>query len=94
MKKTITVTAALIGAAILSGPASAFTDKQSEDILHGNGAVQPSRGEPYIHTFAGPKETEGYLLWNLRETKGVGSIDAYVFTGNDRDNRDDLIDNI
>ena len=33
MKKTITVTAALIGAAILSGPASAFTDKHSRKIF-------------------------------------------------------------
>jgi len=97
MKKTINISTALITVALFSGSASAYTDKQAEDILHGNGAVTASQAEPYVQFDSGAKETEGYLLWNLHETENARSFTPYVQTDADRnnmDNRDDLINEV
>ena len=93
MKKTTTITATLIAAALFAGTASA-NDQQSEDILHGGGQVASGKFEPYVQIEAGPQETGDYLLWNQHETEGVNRAESFVQGESNQDNRDDLRDRV
>jgi len=97
MKKTITYTAALLSVALFSGTAAASSNvgqDQSEDILHGSGAVASSPSTPYVRVDSGPQGTETDLLSNLHEIERSSKFMPYVQTDGDMDNRDDLIDQV
>jgi len=95
MKKNITFTATLIAAALFSGLANAAGNELDEDILHGNGTVSASAGAPYVQVDTGPKGTETDLLSNLHEVESSSSAFVpYVQVSGDRDNRDDLLDQL
>jgi hypothetical protein len=93
MKKTITLSATLIAAALFAGSAAA-SDKQSEDILHGQGKVPTTASAMFVQFEAAPKETGDYLIWNLHQTEAVNRSDAYVQGRSDQDNRDNLRDRV
>jgi len=97
MNKTITYTAALLSVALFSGTAAASSNvgqDQSEDILHGSGAVAFSPSTPYVRVDSGPKGTETDLLSNLHEVESSSKFTPYVQTSGNMDNRDNLIDQI
>ena len=95
MKKNITFTATLIAAALFSGLANAASGEQSEDILYGSGAGSASMGAPYVQFDTGPKGTETDLLSNLHEVESSSSAYVpYVQVSGDRDNSDNLLDQV
>jgi len=97
MKKTITYTAAFLSVALFSGFANASSNvgqDQSEDILHGSGKVASIPSTPYVQVNSGPKGTETDLLSNLHEVEQSSKFVPYVQTEGDRDNRDNLIDQV
>ena len=94
MKTKTSFNAAVISIALFSGAASAYTDKQSEDILHGMGSVAASPKSAYIPVDTGPKEIRDDLLWNLHELEDASSYTPYVQIDNDRDDREVLLNNI
>ncbi len=62
--------------------------------LHGKGDVTPSAYLPYVRSNTGPAGTETDMLSNLHETKHSSPYTRYVRTGEDRDNSDDVLENI
>ena len=93
MKKLTTITT-LIAAAMFAGSVSAAGDKQSEDIVYGNGAAPNSAAESYVQIEAKPQETGDFLLWNLHQTESINGSSSFVQGVNDQDNRDDLRDRV
>jgi len=94
MKKTITYTAALLSVALFSGFASAASGEQDQDILHESGKVVSIPGTPYVRVDSGPRGTESDLLSNLHEVESSSRFIPYVQIEGDRDDRDNLIDQI
>ncbi len=90
MKKT-TYTAAILSAALFSG--ASFAEDNRDDILYGNGHVASSPGTPYAVTHSGPQGTEGDVLYGREEIKS-SAFSPYERVSNDRDNRDNLIDQV
>ncbi len=91
MKKT-TYTAAIIAAALFSGAAFAEMDNV-DDVLYGNGKVVSSPSTPHVVAHSGPQGTEGDVLYGQGEIKASVSS-PHERISNDRDNRDNLIDQV
>ncbi len=91
MKKT-TYLIATLAAALLSGASFAEMDNV-DDVLHGSGNVVASPSTPYVFVQSGPQGTEGDVLYGQEELK-ASAFSPYERVSNDRDNRDDLRDNI
>ena len=88
----------LVATTLFSGVALAGNsnvgDPAAEDILHGKGSVSASPSTPYLGQDRRPNGTETDVLSNLQEINGPGQITPYVRTEGDRDNNNDLIDNL
>ena len=94
MNKIIATTATLISAALFAGTAAAANGELDQEIVHGNATVESSSHAPYVRSDSGPKGTETDLISNLNRIERSGKFTPYVQTEGDRDNRDDLIDNV
>ncbi|MCP3870848.1 MAG: hypothetical protein GY703_22680 [Gammaproteobacteria bacterium] len=90
MKKT-TYTAAIVAAALFSG--ASFAEDNRDDILYGDGHVASSPSTPYVVTHSGPQGTEGDVLYGKQELK-PSKFSPYERVSDDRDNRDNLIDQV
>ncbi|MCP3868538.1 MAG: hypothetical protein GY703_10655 [Gammaproteobacteria bacterium] len=91
MKKT-TYTAAIIAAAMFSGAVFAEMDN-ADDVLYGSRKVTSSPGTPYVATHSGPQGTEDDVLYGREQLKS-SAFSPYERVSNDRDNRDNLIDEV
>ena len=95
MNKLINYTAPLLTAALFAGSAAAANDELGQDIVFGNGSIDASKYVPYVRADQGPNGTETDVLSNLREIIQRSSHSTpYVQVEGDRDNRDDLINNV
>ncbi len=92
MKKT-TYTAAILAAALFSGAAFAEMDNV-DDILTGNGKVSASPSTPYVFVNSGPQDQDSDLLYNQSRIESSSPSVPFDRLSKDRDNRDDLRDNI
>ena len=92
MKKT-TYTAAILVAALFSGAAFAEMDNV-DDILTGNGKVSTSPGTPYVWVNTGSQDQDSDLLYNLEQIKSSSPSVPFDRLSEDRDNRDNLIDDV
>ena len=95
MKKLITTATTLVSIALFTGGAFAANGELDQDILHGAGQVEASSFVPYVGSHRGPQGTEDDVLSNLDKVRGSsGTFTPYVQVEGDRDNVDDLIDNV
>ena len=96
MNKTITIAATLLSASLFSGIASAngFGQDVEGDILHGNGAVAASPVTPYVTPDTQQDGIQTDLLSNRHEFDNASQYEPYQIVGSDRDNRDDLRDQV
>ncbi len=92
MNKT-TYTTAILAAALFSGAAFAEVDNR-DDIIYGTGTVTASMGSPYVRVNSGPVDQDSDLLYNLEQIKSSSPSVPFDRLSDDRDNRDDLRDNI
>ena len=92
--KTTTYVVATIAALMCSGVATAANGEQTEDILHGNGAVTASPYVPYVQAYRGPQDIEEDTLSDLEELKDASGFVPYVRVYDDRDNSEDMLSNL
>ena len=92
MKKTTYITA-ILAAALFSGAAFAEMDNV-DDILTGSGKVSASPSTPYVWVNSGPQDQDSDLLYNLDQIESSSPSVPFDRLSDDRDNRDDLRDNI
>ena len=91
MKKSTYITA-ILAAALFSGAAFAEMDNV-DDVLTGNGKVSASPSTPYVFVNSGPQGVEDDLLYGKKEI-GMSEFIPYERVSEDRDNRDNLLDEI
>ena len=96
MKKTLSLSIALVSASLFTAAASAngFGQDVAGDILYGNGAVAASPASPYSQRSSVPNGTETDLLWNLQKIEQSSAFQPYELISGERDNRDDLRDQV
>ena len=92
MKKT-TYTAAILATALFSGAAFAEVDNR-DDIIHGTGTVTASMGSPYVWANNGPADQDSDLLYIQEQIKTSSPSVPFDQLSEDRDNRDNLMDNV
>ena len=92
MKKT-TYTTAILVAALFSGAAFAELDNR-DDIIHGTGTITASMGSPYVWVSSGPVDQDSDLLYNLDQVKSSSPSSPFDRLSDDRDNSDNLIDEV
>lgn len=94
MKKTLTLSIALVAASLFTATASANGQDVEGDILYGNGAVAASPATPYVRHSSVPNGTETDLLWNLQDIEQSSDFVPYQLISGEQDNRDDLRDQV
>ena len=91
--KNTTYTATILSVALFSGAAFAEVDNR-DDIIHGTGTVTASIGSPYVRVNSGPADQDSDLLNNLEQIKSSSKSVPFDKLSEDRDNRDNLLDNV
>lgn len=94
--KTSNIYLAVIAAGLISGTAAAgpYTDRQSEDIVYGKGISSSSPSQSYASSSDSSQDNRDDQLNNLERINPAAGHAPYERLGEDRDNREDLIDNM
>ena len=92
MKKT-TYTTAILAATLFSGASFAEMDNV-DDVIYGTSSVSASPSTPYGWVDAGPADQDSDLLYNQKQISSPSKSVPFDRLSEDRDNRDNLLDEI
>ena len=90
--KKITYIATITAAALFSTAGYAGVD-DDQDLIYGDVTLASSSSSPYVMKHNGPKGTEQDLIYGTVDI-GVAESQSYDRLRDDRDNRDDMINNV